>query len=55
MRAAEGAKYAYVWKQDDFDAVDPEETDFLLGILTLLSGSLFTIFRLDRSLVCAGY
>lgn len=27
-----GRKYKYVWNQTEFDSVDPQETDFLLGL-----------------------
>lgn len=27
-------KHKYVWKKDDFDAINTDETDYLLGMLT---------------------
>lgn len=31
LQQGKNKKYKYVWRKQDFDAVDPNDTDYLLG------------------------
>lgn len=36
LQQGKNKKYKYVWRKQDFDAVDPNDTDYLLGKKTVM-------------------
>lgn len=44
LQQGKNKKYKYVWRKQDFDAVDPNDTDYLLGKKNCNEGSHWCIY-----------